>query len=410
MKIWILNHYAGESLAAGGGRHYYFSKYLKRMGFEPIVFCASSKHNSLKQSVIEFEGLWKEEKAEKIGVPFVFVKTRVYTGNGKQRVLNMLDFYKNVIPVAKEYSKIYGKPDIIMASSVHPLTVLAGIKLAKYFKVNCICEIRDLWPESIVAYGIASPADPVVRLLRLLEKKIYIKSDAIIFTMEGGYEYIVERGWNKWIPENKVTYINNGVDFEMFEYNRKTFTFRDEDLDDTESFKIIYTGSLRKANAQIGPLFEAVKLTQGKDYKFLIYGKGELEEKFKKICQENRYKNVKFKGFVDKKYIPYILSKCDVTILNCASHELFRYGGSQNKLFEYLASGKPIITGDEYKYSIVKNEKCGVAKAFKKPNEIVDAINYLKNNPISSEHIRSIARKYDFCRLTEQLMQVINSL
>ena len=55
--------------------------------------------------------------------------------------------------MAKEYAKSNGKPDIILASSVHPFTLVAGIKIAKKFGVPCICEVRDLWPESIVAYG-----------------------------------------------------------------------------------------------------------------------------------------------------------------------------------------------------------------------------------------------------------------
>ena len=68
--------------------------------------------------------------AEEIGVPFVFVQARTYTGNGKQRILNMMDFYRNVKKVASEYAAKHGKPDIIYASTVHPLTLVAGIHLA----------------------------------------------------------------------------------------------------------------------------------------------------------------------------------------------------------------------------------------------------------------------------------------
>ena len=45
------------------------------------------------------------------------------------------------------------KPDIIIASSVHPLTMVAGIKIARKLKIPCICEIRDLWPEAIFSFG-----------------------------------------------------------------------------------------------------------------------------------------------------------------------------------------------------------------------------------------------------------------
>ena len=78
------------------------------------------------------------------------IKARKYQGNGKQRVLNMVDFYRNVKKAAVEFAKKNAKPDIIYASSVHPLALVAGIQLAKKFGVKCICEVRDLWPESIV--------------------------------------------------------------------------------------------------------------------------------------------------------------------------------------------------------------------------------------------------------------------
>ena len=85
---------------------------------------------------------------EEIGVPFVFIRTKTYRDNGEQRVLNVADFYRNVKKAAKEYAEQHGKPDVIYASLAHPLTLIAGIRLTKQFGVKCICEIRDLWPES----------------------------------------------------------------------------------------------------------------------------------------------------------------------------------------------------------------------------------------------------------------------
>ena len=78
---------------------------------------------------------------------FVFVRGRTYEGNGKQRVLNMVDFFRNVKRAARAYAKTWGKPDVIYASSVHPLTLVAGLQMAKHFGVPCVCEVRDLWPE-----------------------------------------------------------------------------------------------------------------------------------------------------------------------------------------------------------------------------------------------------------------------
>ena len=151
-KIWIMNHYATDMFYNKAGRHYWFAKELKSRGNEVTVFCATTFLN--KPDVID-TGKEKCIVKGNENIPFVFVKTRPSVGNGIDRVLNMYLFYRNLMPVAFKYAKEQGKPDVIIASSVHPLTMVAGIRIAKKLGVPCICEIRDLWPEAIFAFGKA---------------------------------------------------------------------------------------------------------------------------------------------------------------------------------------------------------------------------------------------------------------
>jgi glycosyltransferase involved in cell wall biosynthesis len=190
-NIWIWNHYATGMFNNRGGRHYWFAENLIKKGYKPTIFCANTHHNS--SSIVEVgDKKYVTDIADSI--PFVFVKTYPYSGNGIKRIMNMGMFYKNLFPVSKEFSKTYGKPDIILASSVHPLTLVAGIKIAKKFGVPCICEVRDLWPESFVAYGIIKKNNPILKLLYAGEKWIYQNADKLIFTMEGGRDYIIDKG------------------------------------------------------------------------------------------------------------------------------------------------------------------------------------------------------------------------
>ena len=408
-KILIMNHYATSMFFDHGGRHYYFAKYLIQKGYEVTIFCASTVHNSDKNIVIE-SGKYMTDSVD--GIPYVFVKTPHYTGNGKQRIKNMVAFYRNLFPVTKKYAEKYGRPDVILASSVHPLTLVAGIRIAKKWKIPCICEIRDLWPETLVAYGIKKQDDIAIKLLYKLEKWIYMKANAIIFTMKGGYDYVIDRGWEKEIPRSKVYFINNGIDLEVFDFNKKTYWIEDFDVNNLDTIKIIYTGSIRKANTSIMILPEVSKILQEKGFenlKIIVYGKGEYTENLRSICEEKNINNFIIKGYVDKKYIPYILSKGDINILNCDSSDVMKYGGSQNKLFEYLASGHPIISGENNKYSIIKNRNCGISKYFNSAEEIADSIINLINNPIDSEYIRSVGEEYDFKILTDKLLEVVQN-
>lgn len=114
-KIWILNHYATNMYFNEGGRHYWFAENLIKKGYETTIFCANTKHSS--KGIVDTEGE-KYVIKETNKIPFVFVKTSPYQGNGFSRVKNMIDFFKNLLLIAKKIAHVYGKPDIILASSV----------------------------------------------------------------------------------------------------------------------------------------------------------------------------------------------------------------------------------------------------------------------------------------------------
>jgi glycosyltransferase involved in cell wall biosynthesis len=414
-NIWILNHYATNMFKNQGGRHYWFAENLIKKGYKVTIFCASTFHNS---SDIIDTGNNKYIRDSVNGIPFVFVKTPCYIGNGFQRIKNMLFFYHNLFPVANDYAKIDGKPDVIIASSVHPLTLVAGIKIAKILHIPCICEVRDLWPESLVAYGFIKRNSLLAKILYQGEKWIYKRANKLIFTMEGGKDYIIEQGWAEEsggpINLDKVYHINNGVDLVAYDRNIENNPYDDIDLDNPDIFKIVYAGSIRKAN-NLGLVIDAAKYVQengGKDVKFLIFGDGDEKEKLQEKCIEEKVNNVIFKGKVEKRYIPNILSKSDLNILNYSNHKIWKYGGSQNKNFEYLASGKPILSTIFMGYDIIQKYNAGISLQSQTAESIGEAVILIAQvEKIKYEELARNARKaagdYDFKILTDKLIRII---
>lgn len=120
--------------------------------------------------------------------------------------------------------------------------------------------------------------------------------------MEGGKDYIREKGWEKKVSLDKIENLNNGVDLEEFDRNRETFRLDDPDLLDDETFKVVYTGSIRLVN-NLGKIVEMAEYMKehGEDkIKFLLYGDGTEREKLIKLCQEKGLDNIKFPGKVEK--------------------------------------------------------------------------------------------------------------
>ena len=413
MKIWILNHYATNMFFEGGGRHQWFAKYLIRKGYDVKIFCANTLHNTDKVVDIS-RGLFTEKEGQD-QVPYVFVKARPYQGNGKTRILNMMDYARNVKKVMKFFAEHEGNPDIILASSVHPLTLVSGIKMAKKFHIPCICEVRDLWPESLVEYGIIKKKSFVARILYRAEKHIYKKASAIIFSFPGGRDYIKDKKWEQDISLAKVYHISNGVDLEMFVHNQEHFQFADKDLDDVRTFKVLYTGSIRAVN-NVGQIIEIAEMisVDGKSHiKFIIYGDGDLKEQLEEECKKKHLNNVIFKGHIDKKYIPYILSKSDLNIISGIEGNLGKYGVSWNKLYEYMASGKPI--GANYNlgsFNVIEENGVGICNKYQNLREYAEDIERLSLVPQEEyekicENAEDSVRRYDFRKLTDDLEKVL---
>lgn len=416
-RVWILNHYAGNMLFNKGGRHYWFAKYLNRSGYEVVVFASNTKHR-VSERWVETEDLWIKKTAEDINTPFVFVKSSLEGSGGKERIFNMVGFFKNVKKAAKEYAEINGKPDIIIASSVHPLTMVAGIQLAKKFGVKCICEVRDLWPEAIVAYSKRITRNSLpARIMYAGEKWIYKKAAAVIFTQEGGPEYVCEHGWDKKhggpIDNDKLFHINNGVDLEAFDNNLVNFPYDDEDLDNPNLFKVVYCGAIRRIN-NLGRIVDAAKLISNNRIKIIIFGNGDELEPLKKRLMEEEIDNVLFKGFVNKQYIPSIDSKADLNLVHWEMNPLLRVGESYNKSFEYFAAGKPVFYTIRPGYSIVEKYGCGRLTEGFEPKDIAKGIQTMAEMSDTekeemAKNARMTAEIYDFKNLTKKLIEIIET-
>jgi len=415
-KIWLWNHYATDMYKNKGGRHYWFAENLIKEGYDATVFCANTYHN--KSECID-TGKRKYATDVLNGIPFVFVKTTTALGNGLDRVKNMGLFYWNLFSVAKTYAKEHEKPDVIIASSVHPLTMVAGIQIAKKMNVPCICEIRDLWPEAIFSFNKTRENSLLGKILVTGEHWIYRKADALIFTKEGDTDYIKEKKWDTLnggdINLDKTHYINNGVDVESFNRFINEKVIGDKDLE-SGKFNVVYVGAIRPVN-NIGNILDSAKILKyDKKIQFLIYGDGNQKEMLEKRVTEEGLDNVKIKGFVNKQFIPYILSKSSLNILNYSHiHYNWARGNSSNKLFEYMASGKPVISTVKMGYSIIEKYKCGIEIENGTPQELVQAIVDIKNMP---EHLYELlgnnakrgANDFDFKVLTGKLIDVIDSL
>lgn len=404
MDIWLINHYAVPPKYYPLARQTCFARYLMAMGHTVTIFAASTVHNS-NMNLITDGAPWRDEVVD--GVHYVYIRCMDYQGNGLKRIYNICEFAWKLPGVCRKFPR----PDAIVATSMPPTSCAMGIHLARKYGCRGVAEIADLWPESIVAYGIAGPRNPAVLALRRLEKWIYEKADDVVFTCEGGYDYIVEQGWEGRIPRAKIHYINNGVDLAVFDENRARYTVQDPDLEDPSVFKVVYTGSIRQVN-HLGLLLDAAKEVTDPRVKFLIWGDGDQRAALEQRVREEGISNVVFKGKVEKKYIPSIVSRADINLAHNDPSPLFRFGISFNKLFDYLAAGKPVLCDFPCPYNPAIQCGAGISVDAPSSGKIAAAVESMSALPQETYQqycsaARAAAEKYDFRVLTQKLLAVI---
>ncbi len=405
MNIWFFNHYAVPTSLYPLARPYHFANHLQKKGHKVTIFSASSVHLS-GQNLITDKRAMKAIRVD--GIRYVFLKARNYAGNGLGRILNFFDY---TIGLFMQTGK-FQKPNVIMATSVHPLTCVAGILLAKKYSCRCVVEIADLWPLTLIEYGAIKEGQIITRILYALEHWIYKKADAVVFTMYGGKQYIQDMQWASDVDLNKIYYINNGVDLKLYRKQEQTEYYADEDLDRKDTFKVMYTGSMGIANSVKDLLDAAAQLREYPEIQFLLFGGGYQEEELKRYCSRHGITNVHFKGKVNKKYIPSILARGNLNMLTGPSDRVSEYGMSMNKMFDYMASGHPTVSNIQTNNDIFVDNGCGVTIGAGSADEMAKAIlAFYKMNSKEYEtycmNAKETVKEYDFEHLTDRLEKIL---
>lgn len=410
-NIWLVNKYAMPPQYESRLRTIKFARYLQEMGYKVTVFGSSVMHN---MNLDLISGSKKYIEAEYDNIHFVHIKSCRYKKTaGINRVLSDIQFHYRLVRLAKKFEK----PDLVVATTF-PLISNPLLSYCHKHGIKYITEMLDWWPDDFVDFGLVSAKNPIMKYLFKVAQKNYVESDATVFSIQGCYEYFRDKKWDKDsggpVDLKRVFYINNGVDLQDFNIWRIYYKLDDKDLQ-SDKKRVIYLGSVRLAN-NVGQLIKAAELLKDReDVEFLIYGNGDDREPLIEYCKVHGLKNVKFKDkWIDPKYVPYVLTRSYVNILNYTAN-FGKYGISSSKMFQYMASGKPIVCNVDIMYSVIVEKNIGVCHDMKDAQDYADAIKSILDLPKDEydamcERAREAVKEYDYPYLTKQMVDVIKKI
>ncbi len=325
---WILNHYAVMPDEPGSTRHFHLARAMRANGWQAHIIASSFGHWNKVQR-ISGHGLFSDREVD--SVHFRFIRNPAYYSNGVMRVLNMLAFFLFVL-LPRGTSGLPA-PKVIVGSSVHPFAALAGGLLARRHRVPFVFEIRDLWPETLVQMKGMNERGVVARLLYRLEGFILKMADRVIVLLPDADQYLASKGYNKQL----VHWIPNGVEIEELK----------ESESDPASLSFMYLGAHGEAN-DLYTMLEAIRLYQQQqdtvEVEFRFVGEGPAKFDAMRWADKHQLTNVHFENAIPKQQVPAMLARADACMVAVRDIPgLYRFGISLNKIYDYMAAGKPVL-------------------------------------------------------------------
>lgn len=370
MNILLINHYAGSDYHGMEFRPFYMAREWKNKGHNVTILGANFSHLRKNNPVIEKD--FQEEVID--GITYVWVKTPQYQGNGVGRIKNISTFMWKLRTNYKMLADKY-KPDAVIASSTYPLDIYPAHRIAKRCNAKLCFEIHDLWPLSPMEIGGFSEKNPAIVILQRAEDFAFKNSDVIVSILPNADKHIRERGFST----DKFVYVPNGIlTGEKNEAPMEKTIERLQELKEQGYFLVGYTGNHSPANV-LDTMIDAAKKTTDEKVKYVLVGKGNVKNQLMEYAKANNVTNIKFLDPVLKDNMDNVLELLDIGYIGLKKQNLFNYGVSPNKLFDYMMASLPVIYAVEASNDPVKDSNCGISVPAENPDAVVEAVMKIKN-------------------------------
>ena len=363
MHILFLTDNFPPETNAPASRTYEHAKRWAMSGHRVTVVTGAPNFPSGKIHAGYRNALWNRESVD--GIDVIRVWTYITANEGFiKRTLDYLSFR-----VAATLASLFVKrPNVVVGTSPQFFTVCAAWVVSLLHWRPFVFELRDLWPDSIVAVG-AMRETRAIRLLRRLEYFLYRRAARIVSVTNSFKEVLTTNG----IAPEKIVVVPNGVELDMYLPGERPAELADR-LGLSGKFIAAYVGTIGMAHGLGTVLEAATQLKARTDIVFLLVGTGAEQTTLARRCKDEGLDNVLFVGAVSKVEVREYWKLCDVALVLLRDTPLFSHV-IPSKMFEAMGTARPIILGvrGESK-SILERAGAGIAIAPENALELAAAI------------------------------------
>lgn len=268
------------------------------------------------------------------GVTVIRVPTLIFPNAGT--IKRIIDFISYMV-TATLAGWLVRRPDVVIATSPQFFAAVAGWMVAAVRRRPFIFELRDLWPDSIIAVG-ALANSRLLGPIRRLEHFLYRRATAIVCVTNAFRKHLIDRG----IDAAKISVVRNGADITRFSPGDGSAVRKAHGL--TGKKIVSYIGTIGMAHG-LGLLLDAAQrlLHSNPDIAFLVLGTGAEREQLRAQASERSLSNVIFVDRVGHDQVIDYWRASDMTLVLLRDSPLFRTV-IPSKIFEAMATGTPIVS------------------------------------------------------------------
>jgi glycosyltransferase involved in cell wall biosynthesis len=396
--IWIINQYAGSPRHGMEYRHYHLARALTEQGHTAVIVSGTRSHLFTRPPQVRAR--FTREDVDAINYCWVRVpayERAVSTG----RVLNMMAFALQLVrlPVGQ-----LPAPHAILVSSPSPFPLPVAARWACRFGARLVFEVRDIWPLTLRELGGLSARHPLVALMQRLEDYGYRRADAVVSVLPAADEHMVSRG----MARRKFHYIPNGIDLAHDGAGAADPGVQAAIRPDR--FTVGFVGTLGRANV-LETLIDAARLLDPDEAQVVVVGQGPERETL--AARAAGLRNVAFTGPIPKDRLGATIALFDACYVGYRRSPLYRFGVSPNKLYEYMAAGRPVLFAADAANQPVSDAECGRTVAPEDPAALATAIRSLaaagerERARLGANGRGYVERRHEYGQLARELAAVL---
>lgn len=329
MRILLVHQNYVDHKHPGGTRHLDFAKHFGENGHETTIIASTVDY--LTGTTITdnepppFEGV-NVQRA--YAIPSVQKKSLIW------RAISFISF----VPFSFIKALRSGPTDVVLGTSPPLFQLPAPWLVSKIRGVPFVLEILDLWPEFAIGMGVLK--NPfLIKAARIVEHFFYGAASHLVVNSPAFKDYLVEHG----IAAEKITVVPMGVELDFFDPEHDGAELKAK-LGLNGKFVATYAGALGQAN-DLGTIIDAaIQLRDRPDIHFLFAGDGNQRPLLEELVQKHELNSITFGGFFPKEQMKDVLAASDACIATLRDIPAFRTP-YPNKVFDYMAAGRPIVLG-----------------------------------------------------------------